>query len=105
MPDIIAWIVVLWALSLVGFPFASGICGLGRLADRGWAVSRALGFLLLGWLTWIGGTLGVLPNSTGGIAAVLVLLGIAAVWLAHRQRVELADFFRRRWTVAAATEP
>ncbi len=104
MQDIIAWIAVLWALSLVGFPFASGVCGLGRLADRGWAVSRVLGLLLLGWLTWIGGTLGVIPNSAGGIAAALILLGVAAVWLAHRQRVELADFFRRRWTVVATTE-
>ena len=104
MQDIIAWIAVLWALSLVGFPFASGVSGLGRLADRGWAVSRVLGLLLLGWLTWIGGTLGVIPNSAGGIAGALILLGVVAVWLAHRQRVELADFFRRRWTVVATTE-
>ena len=104
MPDIIAWIAVLWTLSLVGFPFASGVCGLGRLADRGWAVSRALGLLALGWLAWIGGTIGVVPNSAGGIAAVLALLAAAAAWLAYRQRVELADFFRRRWTVVGTTE-
>ena len=104
MPDIIAWLAVLWALSLVAFPLASGVCGLGRLADRGWAVSRVLGLLLLGWLTWIGGAIGVVPNSAGGIAAMLLLLGIAAAWLAYRQRVELADFFRRRWTVVATTE-
>ena len=104
MLDIIAWIAVLWALSLVAFPFASGLCGLGRLADRGWAVSRVLGLLALGWLTWIGGVLGVIPNSAGGIAGVLGLLAIAAVWLAYRQRVQLADFFRRRWMVVATTE-
>ena len=104
MQDIIAWIVVLWALSLVAFPFASGLCGLGRLADRGWAVSRALGLLALGWLTWIGGTLGVVPNSAGGIAGTLALLAVAAVWLAYRQRGELGDFFRRRWTVVVTTE-
>ncbi len=33
-----------------------------------------------------------------------MLLAGASVWLAYRQRVELADFFRRRWTVVATTE-
>ena len=104
MQDIIAWLIVLWALSLVGFPLASGVCGLGRLADRGWAVSRALALLILAWITWIGGALGVIPNSAGGIGAVFALLAIGSAWLAYRQRAELLDFFRRRWTVVVTTE-
>lgn len=104
MPDILAWLVALWALSLVGFPIASTVCGLGRLADRGWAVSRVLALLALAWVTWIGGTLGIIPNSAAGIAAVLVIMGLAAAWLAYRQRAELADFARRRWVVVATTE-
>ena len=104
MQDILAWLIVLWALSLVGFPIASTVCGLGRLADRGWAVSRVLALLALAWVTWIGGTLGIIPNSAAGIAAVLVIMGLAAAWLAYRQRAELADFFRRRWAVVGVTE-
>ncbi len=104
MQDVLAWLIALWALSLVGFPIASTLCGLGRLADRGWAVSRVLALLALAWVTWIGGTLGIVPNSAAGIAAVLVIMGIAAAWLAYRQRAELADFFRRRWAVVVITE-
>ena len=104
MQDILAWLIALWALSLVGFPIASTVCGLGRLGDRGWAVSRVLALLALAWVTWIGGTLGIIPNSAVGIAAVLVVMGLAAVWLAYRQRAELADFIRRRWAVVATTE-
>ena len=104
MQDVLAWLIALWALSLVGFPIGSTVCGLGRLADRGWAVSRVLALLVLAWVTWIGGTLGVIPNSAAGIGAVLVIMGIAAAWLAYRQRAELADFFRRRWAVVAITE-
>ncbi|MDE2786555.1 MAG: DUF2298 domain-containing protein [Chloroflexota bacterium] len=104
MQDILAWLIALWALSLVGFPIASTVCGLGRLADRGWAVSRVLALLALAWVTWIGGTLGIIPNSPAGIAAVLVIMGVAAAWLAYRQRAELADFFRRRWAVVTTTE-
>ena len=104
MQDVLAWLIALWGLSLVGFPIASTLCGLGRLADRGWAVSRMLALLALAWVTWIGGTLGIVPNSVAGIAAVLVIMAIAAAWLAYRQRAELADFFRRRWAVVATTE-
>ncbi len=104
MQDVLAWLIALWALSLVGFPIASTLCGLGRLADRGWAVSRVLALLALAWVTWIGGTIGIVPNSAAGIAAVLVIMGIAAAWLAYQRRAELADFFRRRWAVVAITE-
>ena len=104
MQDVLAWLIALWALSLVGFPIGSTVCGLGRLADRGWAVSRVLALLALAWATWIGGALGIIPNSAAGIAAVLVIMGLAAAWLAYRQRAELADFFRRRWAVVGITE-
>ena len=104
MQDILAWLVALWVLSLVGFPVGSTLCGLGRLADRGWAVSRVLALLTLAWVTWIGGTLGIIPNSAGGIGAALAVMGIGAGWLAYRQRAELADFFRRRWKVVLTTE-
>ncbi|MXZ91641.1 MAG: hypothetical protein F4W95_09430 [Chloroflexi bacterium] len=104
MSDVLAWLIALWALSLVGFPMASAVCGLGRLSDRGWAVSRALALLLLAWITWIGGTLGVIPNSPAGIAAVLIVLAVISAWLAWQQRREMKDFLRRRWCVVAVTE-
>ena len=104
MPDIIAWLIALWALSLVGFPVACAATGLGRLADRGWTVARPLALLILGWLTWIGGTLGVIPNTQAGIAATLVCLALPAAWLGWLKRVELRDFVRRRWAVMVTTE-
>ncbi len=102
MPDIIAWLITLGVWSVVAFPAAHLL--LGRLADRGWAVSRALGLLALAWVTWLGGSVGVIPNSAGGILAALALLAAGSAWLAYRQRVELADFLRRRWAVIAAIE-
>ena len=104
MQDILVWLVALWVLSLVGFPIGSTLCGLGRLADRGWAVSRVLALLILMWATWIGGTLGIVPNSAAGIGSALAIMGLAAAWLAYRRRVELGDFFRRRWVVITTTE-
>ncbi len=104
MTDLIAWLIALWVLSLVGFPVASAVAGLGRLADRGWTVARPLALLILAWLTWVGGTLGVVPNSSAGIGATLFCLALAAAWLGWRKRLELKDFLRRRWGVVVVTE-
>ena len=104
MPDIIPWLIALWVLSLVGFPIASALTGLGRLADRGWTVARPLALLLVMWLTWIGGTVGLIPNSSAGIAATVALVGIGAAVLAWRSRAELVDFLRRRWLLVGITE-
>ena len=104
MADIFAWLIALWALSLVGFPVACAATRLGRLADRGWTVARPLALLSLAWITWIGNTLGIIPNSQAGIAATLTCLVVLAAWLGWWKRVELRDFFRRRWTVVATTE-
>lgn len=102
MPDALIWLIALRALSVMAFPAAHLL--LGRLADRGWSVSAALGLLLPAWAAWMGGSIGVIPNTPAGIGAVLLALAGFSGWLAYRQRAELADFCRRRWTVIIATE-
>ena len=102
MQDIVAWLIALEALSWLGFPVAHLL--MGRLADRGWAVARILALLLLAWVTWIGGSVGIVPNSSVGILAVLSVFVLGSAWLAYRQRSELRDFFRRRWTVVLTVE-
>ena len=104
MPDILAWLIVLWALSLIGFPIAATAVGLGRLGDRGWTVARPLTLLIAAWITWVGGTLGVIPNSAAGIGSTLVAVGVVAASLAWRHRTEMVDFLRRRWSVIVVTE-
>ena len=102
MPDLLPWLATLWLLTLLGFPAAHLI--VGRLPDRGWGISRTLALLLLAWLTWLGGTAGVIPNSPAGIWATLALLAIGSAALAWRQRTQLLDFIRRRWPILVVTE-
>ncbi len=102
MHDVLAWLIALRVLSLVAFPAAHLL--LGRLADRGWSVSATLGLLILAWVTWMGGSIGVLPNSSPAIAGVLLAMVAGSIWLAYQQRAQLADFFRRRWIVVVAAE-
>ena len=102
MPDLLPWLATLWLLTLLGFPAAHLLAS--RLPDRGWGISRTLALLLLAWLTWLGGTAGIIPNSAAGIWATLALLAIGSAALAWRQRAELRDFIRRRWPVLLVTE-
>ncbi len=72
-PLLVWW---LWTafLGVLAFPIAFRV--FPRLADRGYALSRAFGLLVSGYALWLGGSIGVVRNDfPGAIAAVLVLAG------------------------------
>ena len=74
---------ILWYLtiSIVGwlvFPLAYHL--LPALADRGYALSRAIGWLLWGYIFWLLASLGVLRNDPGGILFALGILGAISIW-------------------------
>ncbi len=73
MPLIVWWF---WTgiLGVLAFPLAYRL--FPRFADRGYALSRALGLLISGFALWLGGSVGIVRNDyPGAIAAVLVLGG------------------------------
>src|SRR4051812_3294885 len=92
------FLVVLELLGLAGLPLAGR--ALGRLAGAGLGLARVLALLLLGWLVWLAGSLGV-PNGLGlAIGAAVVLGGLAlAVWRVG-ERLD-ADAFRRPTLIRA----
>ncbi len=46
----------------------------GGLADRGHAISRVFGWLLLGWIHWMGVSLGLWQNALGPLLLILLAL-------------------------------
>jgi uncharacterized membrane protein len=74
------------------------------LPDRGMAFIRPLGLILVGYVFWLGATVGVLPNSrAGAFAAVLAVAGFA-LYLASRDLADLQAFLRRRRTLIVGYE-
>jgi len=77
------------ALSIFGcaawpllFPLLPG------LSDRGYALARTAGWLLLGWVHWLGVSLGLWQNRVGVIAILLTglaMLAAVAYWVQRRQ--------------------
>lgn len=91
---VIAWLALLALLGAVAFPLA--FVALRGLADRGYGVSKALGVLLLAWLSWLGPSLKLAPYARWWIALCLgLLIGLAAAVGWPRRRAIL-EFVRER---------
>ena len=82
MLQFILWYLLISVIGLMTFPLAFYL--LPALADRGYAFSRALGWLLWGYIFWLLGSFRILQNDIGGeVVALLLLLG--GVYWAIRQ--------------------
>ncbi|MBN2044857.1 MAG: hypothetical protein JW757_07550 [Anaerolineales bacterium] len=82
------WYLLVSAVGVGVFPLAFRF--FPGLPDRGFAVSRALGLLLWGYIFWLLSSLGILVNTTGGIVAALLIVA-AGSYLAWR-KVDKAAF-------------
>lgn len=71
-----------------------------KLPDRGYALSKSLGLLLVGYFVWLNSSLGWLKNTgTTALIALIILLGFS-LWIAFRQRQALHQFWReKRWVI------
>jgi hypothetical protein len=48
---VLVWVLALLVLGLIGLPYVWIACG--SLPDRGFALARPIGLLLVGWLVWL----------------------------------------------------
>ncbi len=96
------WLLFVELLGLAVLPLSNGL--FGRLADGGYLPAKALGLLLLGYLSWLLAASKLLPYSRGTIALVLgllVVLGAVVGWL---RRAEIRALFRDRWRLLLLEE-
>lgn len=84
------WLLLIEALGLAVWPLAHFL--LGKLSDGGFLPAKALGLLLLGYLSWLPAATRVVPYTRWTILGVLLLLlvlGGAAGWLRRKELLEL----------------
>ena len=74
----ILWYLSITALGLLTFPLAYQL--FPALADRGYSLSRALGFLLWGFVYWLLVSFGILRNEIGGLLFALAVVAGLSVW-------------------------
>lgn len=100
--SVLVWLLLIELLGLAAFPLAHYL--LGRLVDGGYLPAKALGILLLGYLSWLLAATKVLPFTRGTIALVLGLLLALGGIVAWRRWDELKALVRRRWRLLLLEE-
>lgn len=78
MVNLLLWYLMISVVGWLTFPLAYRL--LPGLADRGYAFTRTLGWLLWGYLFWLLASLGAVRNDPGGLLFALLLLVLLSVW-------------------------
>src|ERR671936_1600980 len=95
MVDAIVWWLTIEVLGLVALPVAAVL--LRPLPDRGYAVSKVLGLLLVGWLAYTLAMMHLLPfNRISLVLCTLALAGFSA-WLLYRKDRALLNHLSERF--------
>ena len=90
-----AWLLLVSFIGLLGFPLSFLL--FGRLADRGYAFSKALALLLAAYVLWVLGLTGSVLNVPQTVAGILVAGVVLFGWLYYRRWPELEAFLRAQW--------
>ncbi len=90
---LLLWYAFLFLLGLAAYPPLRLV--LPGLKDRGYPLARLFGLALLGYFSWLVGSLG-LPLTRLSLAAVTILLAAAGLGLGWRQRREIKEAWRTR---------
>src|SRR5262245_15378837 len=99
---VVGWWLTLQLFGLAVLPLTLRL--FKNLPDRGWAFARPVGLISVGYLLWLGGTVGLLSNSWSSIVGLL-LVAAAFSWLAGwREAVDLPAFLRSRRPQLIAVE-
>jgi YYY domain-containing protein len=86
------WIAALFGASILGFPYL-WVCA-RTLPDRGWAVSRTVGLMLVTWITWLLASVRVVPFSREAIALAILAVASGAVVITMRSGAEMLLWLR-----------
>jgi len=99
---VLIWVLALVVLGLLGLPYVW--LAARSLPDRGWALARPVGLLLVAWVAgWtVSLELAAFTRGTIALAALAVATGAAGIALTHRR--ELLAWVRERWRVLVVEE-
>ncbi len=101
MSDVVLWFLSIEFLGVLGFPFAFSI--LPYFRDRGFALAKPLGLVIVSYIVWVVGSCGI-PVSRSGLFLVLLSTSVVSMVLLWKQREEIKAFCRSQWRLLLALE-
>jgi uncharacterized membrane protein len=102
MLAVLSWWLIMEVIGLLALPVALRL--FRNLPERGYAFARPLGLLLVSYVLWMAGSLGLLANSRTAILFTLLLLGLASAAIWRREGKEMLAFLRQNQRLILATE-
>ena len=91
----LVWYIAIQIIAFSALPI--GLFLFRRLPDRGYLLTKALGLLFVGYLSWLLASLRILDFSAGGLWLMIAVVAGVSGLLVWRRGAEVMDFFRRRW--------
>ena len=101
MLDALRWLIAVEFIGLAAFPLAFYL--LPRLADRGFALSKPFGVLLVSYLFWALG-LAHVPTAQPTAITLVLLLAAASAYIAYHNLDDIREFVRREWRMLVIAE-
>jgi len=95
MRETLIWWSAIQLVGLIAFPLTFAF--FQRLPDRGYAFAKPLGLALLGYILWMGATIGLFPNGRGAVILILAVLALVSFVVASRRWREMGEFLSRGW--------
>lgn len=102
MTAFLSWYILISLLGWLTFPLA--YCLFPALADRGYALARALGLLLWGYVFWLLASFQVAQNDLGGLLLGLVVLGGLSAWVLAGQKSGVTAWLQSNRRLILTTE-
>ncbi len=99
--DVLKWYLVLTGIGVIGLPVV--FIFLKNLPGRGFVFARPLGLILVSFIYWLSGTLGLLRNDIGSLVCAALAAAVPAVCILKRNRENFAEWFRasRRYRIVS----
>ena len=94
---ILVWWFLIFSLGIVFLPLT--FCFFSKFFDKGYALSKILGILLVSYFVWLCGSLKILPFTNKGVWLILVLLLILNLFIAKSHRLKLKLLWHSSWRI------
>jgi YYY domain-containing protein len=104
--SIFIWWLWMLLLGIIGLPVTMAL--FRRLPGRGAAFARPISWLLSGYLLWLGGSLGIWRNTTGGTLFAMLVVFTFGLWLLYyrtgQSRRQLMEWLKENWRYLLTSE-
>ena len=99
---VVAWLIVVQGIGILAFPLSFFV--FRPLADKGWVLSKGLGLLLVGLVTWLLASMEVVAFSKLGVSLGMLALFAASALTLVLHREPILRFLKDRWKTVAVAE-